>query len=164
VVSTSDEMGITILRDDIVSWDRPHAMLSFYDHDKAMARHLADLSLQHLESQTDCHVSQVFDEGFDWSATFRARADYQLRLLDVLGRLLSISSPLLPRPSAFIDYEAWIRIMAKTDDAMEAAVASGAGFVSGRGRTTRNSAQKHVRWLSISEEHRAVLAATALSS
>jgi hypothetical protein len=54
--------------------------------------------------------------------------------------------------------------MAKTDDAMEAAVASGAGFVSGRGRTTRNSAQKHVRWLSISEDHRAILAATALSS
>jgi hypothetical protein len=130
-----------------------------------MAQDLVDLSLRALGDHAVSHVSALLNEAPDSSATFRARADYQHQMVAILGRLLSISSPLLPQPSVFVDYEAWIRIMVKTDDALEAAWAEGIGQVaslSGRGRVTRNSAQRYTRLLTIPEDHRAILAATAL--
>lgn len=51
--------------------------------------------------------------------------------------------------------------MVRIDDALEALARDGQ-LLSSRGRTTRNSASKYVRLLSVSEEHRAFLSATTL--
>jgi hypothetical protein len=159
--SSSEELGYLTLRDVTVLGDWPHAISSSYDQDRKIARHLAELSLGRLEDRSLCHVSRAFSEALDSFTTFRARADYQLPLVAVLGPLLSISAPLLPRPAALVDYEAWIRIMIRIDDALEALARDGQ-LLSSRGRTTRNSASTYVRLISVSEEHRDFLAATTL--
>jgi hypothetical protein len=163
IPSNSEELGYLNLRDDLVLRGWPDAIPASYDRDWTIARHLADLSLGCLAGRALCHVSRrAFSEALSSSTTFRARADYQLPLVAALGPLLSISAPLLPRPAALVEYEAWIRIMVRIDDALEALARDGQLLSGGRGRTTRNSGSKYVRMLSVSDADRAFLSATTL--
>jgi hypothetical protein len=156
----SDEVGVPTVYEEISNSCWQQALSRFYTADHTMLQDIFDLSFHAHGSYAGSHVSEGAKEALDTSATFRARADYQHQLVAVLGCLLSISSPLLPRPSVFVDYDAWLRIMVQMDDTLEAEDVQSSGPV--RGRTTRNSQKKYVRWIEMSDGHRATLYTTAL--
>ncbi|KII95183.1 hypothetical protein PLICRDRAFT_34020 [Plicaturopsis crispa FD-325 SS-3] len=108
----------------------------------------------------------------DARALFRARVEYQSRMLQVLDTaLVPLSGPLMPRPALYLEYVPWIRHMVHTDDVLDEAARSGnhgEAAVEGndsRKRRTRNSRRtEYVRQISLTDEQRSALDSTKLTS
>jgi hypothetical protein len=122
---------------------------AFYDHDEVMSRDILGRSRASLVgAETPLEAA----EAPDTRATYHARVQYQSEMMLVLGRLLPLYAPLLPRPTVFLDYIPWIRHMVAADDVNEAQPAISA-VLRRPGRTTRNSnQQRYVRWISFEDE------------
>lgn len=87
------------------------------------------------------------DDYFSTTKLFADRASYQADTLQFLEVLLTLSSPLFPRPAIFLDYVPWVTIMVRSDDEEELnertlfqnLQIAGNGNGAGRLRMTRNS-------------------------
>lgn len=140
-----------------------HVLPAFYFHDEAITQEVAHESLRLAEKQPVPPALYSAQEAFDPAAAYAARSAFLRKMVVVLGRIIGISAPLLPRPETLLDYEAWIRHMVRIDDVIEASWAEASALrLPGRGgRVTRNS-QKYERWISLAPDMRALLAVTAL--
>jgi hypothetical protein len=157
-------MGYPVLPLDSTRSGFQHVLPAFYAHDKDVVQEIA----QSLARKQQAVLPPAFDRAQDAAAAYAARSAFLRKMVAVLGRLIAVSAPLLPRAATVLEYEAWVRHMVRADDVIEAswaAEASAAAVVRlpGRsGRTTRNSQQRYERWISLPPELRQVLAATAL--
>jgi hypothetical protein len=147
--------------DDAVS-GLAHVLGSFYSHDSSIAEEVKSRATATLREE---NVPDGFKEALVHSV-FRARADYQRQLVDVLGDMLAIWAPLLPRPAVFLDYEAWIRHMVNVDADLEArwatSVASGRGALFATTARSTRSTPRYARWIDLADDLRRILAETAL--
>lgn len=92
---------------------------------------------------------------------FRARVEYQSRMVDALQEVLWPPAPLMPQRSVFLDYIPWVRYMVTVDDALERR----ARDERGSGRWTRNSMRTlHARSVVVREGQREVLRGSRLGA
>jgi len=101
---------------------------------------------------------------FKKRALFRARVEYQSKMLDLLWpELVPLQSHLLPRPAVFLDYVPYVRYMAEIDDNYEQTGDWEASINPRSGRTTRNSRRgSYERQLTLSDYQREIIATTRL--
>jgi hypothetical protein len=164
-----DEVGHPLLFKDAAVSRFEHVYSGFYARDGAISEEVmrrANSTLWGERTPNNALQMQLVNDTAHAPA-FRARADYQRRLVDVLGELMAISAPLLPRPAAFVDYAAWIRHMVDVDDQLEqawmTASASGRqGLVLPTSTRSTRSGPRYARWIMLDERLRRVLKETAL--
>jgi hypothetical protein len=90
---------------------------------------------------------------------FRARVEYQSRMVDALQDVLGPPAPLMPQGSVFLDYIPWVRHMVTVDDMLERRAWDGGG------RWTRNSKRTlHARSVAVREGQREVLRGSRLGA
>lgn len=97
-------------------------------------------------------------------ALFRARAQYQSEMLDLLWpNIISLQSQLLPRPSVFLEYVPFLRHMAWIDDGFEKNGGWDTSINRRSGRPVRESARApYERQLTLSDRQRDVISNTHL--
>jgi hypothetical protein len=117
-----------------------------------------------LEASYDTRLTANNSTTFRTRALFRARVEYQSKMLSLLWPgLVPLQSHLLPRPAVFLDYVPWVRNMAQIDDAYELAGDWEANVNPRSGRMTRNSGKgTYERQLTLSEHQRGIIVATRL--
>ncbi|KAI9574861.1 hypothetical protein HD554DRAFT_2010359 [Boletus coccyginus] len=86
---------------------------------------------------------------------FRARVEYQSRMVEALQDILEPPAPLMPQRSVFLDYIPWVRYMVGTSDERARAGLGG-------GRRTRNSMR--TGGVGVGEMQRGVLRGSGLGS
>jgi len=93
---------------------------------------------------------------------FRARVEYQSRMVEALQDILGPPAPLMPQRSVFLDYIPWVRHMVAVDDMLERRARDGLGT---GGRWTRNSMRTvHARSVEVGEGQREVLRGSRLGA
>jgi hypothetical protein len=158
--SPDDEIGHTHL------FNAPgcsNAVASYYV-DEMICEDAISRSRGILEANHDTRPKATSNAAFQTRALFRARVEYQSKMIGLLWPgLVPLQSHLLPRPAVFLDYVPWVRHMAQVDDAFELAGDWEANVNARSGRMTRNRAKgSYERQLTLSDYQRGVIAATRL--
>jgi len=89
---------------------------AFYQKDEEMAVETLFLARQHLKEMDVSGFGGGW--GLEGKRLFEARASYQQGIVQFLDEMISLSTPLLPRPAAVMDYLAYIQKMVEVDDTL----------------------------------------------
>lgn len=155
--SDDDEMGYVVLSTE------EREGLVFYQRDELIATDAIRYSRGlHEECATGPTEASINPAARLTSEGFRARVEYQSRMVEALQAILEPPAPLMPQSSVFLDYIPWVRYMVTVDDILERR--SWEGIRRGQGgRCTRNSmGTRYARSVGLREGQRNMLTESGL--
>lgn len=137
--------------------------LVFYERDELIAEEAIRYSRGvHGEFATGPIEASINPAARLRSEEFRARVEYQSRMVEALQGILGPPAPLMPQSSVFLDYIPWVRWMVTVDDILERRAWEEMGRERG-GRCTRNSMRtRHARTVGLTEGQRALVRGSRL--
>lgn len=158
--SPDDEIGHTHIFN---ASGRSNALTCYYK-DTMICEEVLRYSRGILEASHNTRPAATSSIAFQTRALFRARTEYQTKMLDLLWPgLVPVHSHLLPRPAVFLDYIPWVRYMVQVDDIYEQTGDWEANVNPRSGRMTRSGAKgSYERQLTLSDHQRGIIAGTRL--
>lgn len=155
-----DEMGYIALSMAGEEGERREGLV-YYQQDELIAeeaiRHSRGLHEEDATDPIEASINPAARLTREDARWFRARVEYQTRMVDALQGIVWPPAPLVPQRSVFLDYIPWVRYMVTVDDILEGRAWDGMGR-DGPGRCTRNSMRtRHARTVAVGEREQAML-------